>query len=772
MQVSTSWLRDYVGTTLSVHRIADRLTMTLNEVDEIRSVHGLAKVRVGEVVSVRRHPGADTLWITRTKVGRQEYQIVCGADNVVAGAKVAVALPGITLPDGMEIGVRKIRGVESHGMLCSPKELGIGEDHAGIWLLPADTLSGKSLPAALKDSLDSFELEVLANRPDCLGHLGVAREVAAATGARFKEPTLKFSGRTKRGILSIKTGDGCNRFTMARLIGLTNQESPDWLKRRLIAVGLKPRSAIIDITNFVMLEYGQPLHAYDAGKLTGTVLLARNAQAGETVTTLDGKRRTLDKQTLVIADRTQVLGIAGIMGGRGSEVARGTTEIILECANFDGPLVRRTSRRLGLRTDASARFEKGLPAAMTLPAIRRAIDLLQEICGGQVTQFSDAYPAKQRPGRIALEPARLERWLGVTIPASQVKQHLARVGVTLKGSGKRLSAVPPYWRSDLNAEEDLFEEVIRLHGYDKLPATQPVAALDPVTLPPATRLAGRLREAVVGSGYTEIITHSLVGRDLLKKAGYPGSESVAMANPLSTDHELLRRSMEPRHLEAVQQNLRWASSLRLFEIGKTFKQSAQGEVVERTRLAVTVAGKDTDSHLNEVRGVLTALSRVLKLPPNALQFKPTKESQYQPGRQFEVISGATVGHLAEYRSPSLWKAGSIAFLSLEIDRLNQAVPEDWKPSTPPEFPPVYRDLSVFVPDGATYADLAALIRTAGGEYLEEPGEPREFIKDGKRSLAVALAFRHPTRTLKDAEVTTAMRGIEAALKAKNYAVRE
>lgn len=773
MQVSVDWLRDYVKLDASTHEIAERLTDSLNEVDEIRSFDHLKRIKVGEVLSVEKHPDADSLWVTKTAVGSRRYTIVCGADNVVAGAKVAVALPGVTLPDGLKIGKRRIRGIESNGMICSPKELGIGEDHSGIWLLPADVEPGQSLPQALKGAADTFELDTPANRPDTLGHLGIAREAAAAFGKPLKVPRVP-AVRRKRGIFALKVADAtaCPRYQLVRLSGVQNGESPEWLKRRLTSVGLRPINAVVDVTNFVMLETGQPLHAFDVSKVTGTVVFVRDARKGESVTTLDKQQRSLTTADLVIADRTQVIGIAGVMGGQSTEVSKRSTDILLECAVFDPARIRRTSRRLGLRSDASARFEKGPSPAVAGEALTRAVALLKELCGGSVIQAAESYPRK-RPNRpIRLDLSRLAGRIGAPLTPAVAARYLKRLGFAVRTSTTSLTATAPNWRTDVSEEADLVEEIVRLHGYATVPATVPRARLAAGERPPGDRLRRQLTTILTGAGYSEVITHSLVGRKLVEKAGY-STELVKMANPLSEDQAFLRRSMEPRHLEAVRDNLRWADELRCFEIGKTFKLGRKGSVAERNRLMVTAATKPPTGQVRDIRGLLTLIVRQLRIADTSIEFVPLKQSHYAAGQQFDVVhEGTVIGHLAAYGKPAAWKAGSIAFLSLELDRLLSRFSESIVVSALPPYPPVYRDVSVFVPEGKQYADVISTIRATTAPFLQAVGNPTEFQKDGKRSITARLTFRSPERTLKDAEVNQAMKAIGAALAKAGFEVRE
>lgn len=770
MQVSRNWLKTYAPAVGSVHRLAETLTLGVAEVDEIRDASSLKQIKVGEIVALESHPDADTLWLAEVRVGSRIHKIVCGAQNLAVGEKVPVALPGVTLPDGLKIAKRRIRGRMSDGMLCSPKELGIGEDHAGIWLLPANAKPGLTLAGALKGAADSIELEVPANRPDLYGYVGVAREYAALTTTRFKEPKLMFAGRKKTGLRMIKISDRelCRRFTHARLTHVKNGQSPAWLREALTAAGVRPISAVVDITNYVMLETGQPLHAYDSTTLTGTVLFARRSKPDEVLTTLDGKRRTLKPGTPVIADRTQAVGIAGIMGGRTTEVSKSTVEIDLECASFDPVAIRKASRQLGLRTDASSRFEKNIPPAMTLPTIRRAIDLLQRICGATVVQFTDEYPRAERPVRIRASVTRINQLLGTSLTASVIKRQLKQFGFTITGGGDRLAIVVPYWRPDVTHEADLAEEVARSLGYDKLPATLPESTLAPVVTPSSRQLEQRLAGLIRGAGYSEVMTHSLVGDDLLDRSGFP-SKLVKMANPLSADHAYLRGSMVPRHLESIAANLRWEDTVAFYEVGQVFEPNGKKKVAQQRKLLATLATKSKGELLPQLRGLLEAMSEQLGF--DELNFPTVELEQFVKGRHWQIVAdGVRIGWIGEYAHPQQFKAGQIGFLSLNLEYVANAVPSGRQVVSPNELPPAYRDISAFAPSGAAYADFKRLIQRAASQPVVI-SQPSEYEADGKRSLSVKLTFQATECTLTDTQVKGQMNAIEAALKAAGYELR-
>ena len=773
MKVSLAWLKDYAPLKTDVHQLAERLTMTLTEVEEIVSVAGLRDIKVGEVLEVGPHPNADNVRLTKTRVGTSTYRIVCGAPNVAAGQKVAVALPGVTLPGDLTIEKRKIRGETSEGMICSPKELGLSDDHEGIWVLPADAKVGVSLPTALKGDHDTFELDVQANRPDCLGHLGVAREAAAACGVAFKEPKLRTPATPKRGPWR-HTLDGkrrATRFSLAVLTGVTNGQSPAWLQRRLIAVGQRPINAVVDVTNFVMLETGQPLHAYDASKLSSQQFGVRPAKAGERLRTLDGKERQLDNQTLVISNGSAAVGLAGIMGGADSEVDQQTTSVVLECAHFDQATIRRTARRLGLRTEASARFEKGISEEATWDALRRAVDLIRECGGGSLQQLTDTRAAKPSPTKVKLSLSAAADFLGGPVVRSAATANLKRLGYTASGSAEALQVTVPWWRTDVSAPVDLYEDIARLTGFDAYPATLPVAQVAVPTVPAEHRLASQLSDLLVQAGYLEIMTHSLDGRPLLERAGYRTDGLVEMTNPLSEDHRYLRRTMEPRHLEAVADNLRWRDQLALFEVGTVFQPAAKGQVQEKRKLLATLADSRERDLFPEARGLLDFLVTRLRLDPAGLSFETYDKPQYVPGRHYMVhYGGQIIGRLGQAGNPRQWKAGTVCFVTLKFPELLKVLPTTWQAEPLPQFPAVGRDLSVVVPDELSYADLRQAILAAKPAHLSRVGRASEYRKAGRRSLLVPLEFR-ADRTLTDAEVNQSMRGIEAAAAALGAEVR-
>ncbi len=769
MRVSTRWLSDYVSLPETA-KLAERLTMTLTEVEDVVSVSHLKRVRVGEVVELTAHPDADALSVCKVAVGRSVYTIICGASNVAEGIKVAVALPGTTLPDGMKIERRKIRGIESEGMICSPRELGIGEDHSGIWVLPSDAKSGARL-SEVTTLLDSFELDVLANRPDCLGYIGIAREVAAATGRKLREPKLVTPLRQKPGPYRVSLDrDLCDRYGIALLEGISNTSSPAWLQDRIRAAGMRPISLVVDVTNFVMLEYGQPLHGFDAHSMPARDIAVRKARTGEKLGLLNGETKILTKEIPVITAGGKAIALAGIMGGHATEVSEETTSVLLEAAHFNQAFTRRASRRLGLRTEASARFEKGVSSAVVTSALRRAVDLINKYGNAQLVQFSIT-GKDTAPRRIVLRDGHVSGLLGKNIPQARSSKHLRAVGCAVSGR-KDLSVTPPNWRMDLVRAEDLIEEVARLEGYDTFMSTMPTVNTHSVTIPREIEVARRIAEVLRGAGVTEVMTHSLVGEALLEKSGSNASDAPQIANPLSGDHAFLRTDMLPRHLESIKENIKEFQELNWFESGVIFAKSKSKKVpTERDVVAITLASLRKKELLPRLRGILEALLTSLGRSGDELVFSDVPDGRLRVGRRSALsIDNKLLGVIGDIASPNAWKAGSIVHMALSLETL-ALLERSASVTPPPAYPPVRRDISVSVPAGSTYADLAGLIRATCGTALRSVTEPNEYISGTGRSISVRLDFGRSESTMTDEEVARLMKRLATTLTQRGYALR-
>ena len=605
MKVPISWLRDYVKVDLPVNELAERLTMAGSEVKGIAEVGGSWQgIVVAEITDIKPHPNADRLRLVTVNLGDKQATVVCGAPNLKLGDKVAFAPVGARLIDshsGQETVLKKakIRGVVSTGMVCSEKELGISDEHEGILVLPPEAAVAAPLTDLMGDSI--LDLDVTPNRPDCLSVIGIAREVAALTRQKIElaEPTYEEKGPPveKQISVKIKDTDLCPRYCCSLIKGIKIGESPRWLKSRLLAGGLRPINSIVDITNYVLLEYGQPLHAFDYDKIKGGQIIVRRASQGEVITTLDGAKRALGADTLVIADSERAVAIAGVMGGANSEVAEGTSSILLESASFNPASIHYTSHDLRLLSEASMRFERGISPELTLPALKRATELILKLAGGRAAVgIVDDYPGKQPRKSIILENNKLKTVLGVDIGLHQAAQMLSSLGFDwieevedefedygAGGTEEEIRVFPPYWRTDIDLDVDLIEEVGRIFGYDQIPMTMMAHSLPQQTPEPLVTFKRRVRQKLTGYGFQEVITYSLTSLEVLKKLR-PETASlkpapIKLANPMSVDQEYLRTTLRAGVLQALASNRRHEEgAIRLFELGKAYRQRQPGKL--------------------------------------------------------------------------------------------------------------------------------------------------------------------------------------------------
>ena len=593
MRVPLSWLREYVDVDLSPRALAEELTMRGMEVDTIETAGAdWTDVVVGRVLEVKRHPNADTLWLARVDVGTAggELDIVCGAQNLEAGQLVPTALVGAVLPGDRRIERTKIRGEVSHGMLCSAAELGLGTDADGIHILGRDDELALGSPLADLVGETVLDVDVKPNRGDALSMVGLAREIAAFTGGSLRLPdaTVDETDDDASAHVSVRIEEPelNPRFAARWFDGVANGPSPDWMQRRLVAAGMRPISAVVDVTNYVMHELGQPMHAYDADAVPGGEIVVRRGRPGETLETIDHVERAIDERMLVIADRERAIGLAGIMGGAGTEVGEGTTRVILESAIFHGPTIRNTARRLGLRSEASMRHEKGIGHDLPRYAADRAAKLIAEITGARVARgIVDNDPEPKPPRRVAVEVPRLRRLLGIDLDAARVRELLEPLEFAVTGDGDDLTVDVPSHRLDVVVAADVAEEVARAHGYERIAGRLPQAALPPYR-PDPSEPRNVVRRILAGLGLNEVIGHALIGPDDLERVGLDPAdpELVRLYNPLSPQHSILRPSMAPSMLGGLAENARrrrpdaW-----LFDLGKVYRHPAQ-PIAARPRL--------------------------------------------------------------------------------------------------------------------------------------------------------------------------------------------
>ncbi|MFL5782555.1 MAG: phenylalanine--tRNA ligase subunit beta [Thermoleophilaceae bacterium] len=805
MRVPLSWLREHCDPGLGTPEIAELLNLSGTEVGRIEraGVPDAAGYVVGKVLSAERHPNADRLSVCEVDDGSGGARtIVCGAPNVAAGQNVAVALPGATLPGGQRLGEAKLRGVVSSGMILAEDEVGIGEDHAGIMVLPDGLAAGVPLAEHLAIADEVLDLEIAPNRPDCLGVHGVARELHAVTGAPLAigHEDAEPDGDAEFPI-EIADPDVCLRFTARVFEDVTVGPSPLWLKARLTAAGQRPISNVVDITNYVMLATGQPLHAFDLERIRGGRIMVRRAREGETMTTLDGVERALDADMVLVCDAEGPSGIAGIMGGEVSEVSDSTTRVLMEAATWVGPNILRSSARLGLRTEASARFEKQLHPDQPAAAQRLAARLMVELCGARlVSRTIDVYPRPVEPTVVALRPARVARLLGTEIPSGEIRAILERLGFGVAGGdgdGDALSVTVPPWRwSDVYREADLVEEVGRIYGLARMPVTLPARRRAVGRLMPAQRLRRRLEDALRDRGLAEAVSYSFTSpRTLarLRLADHDGFAEIRIANPLSEDQSVLRPLLLPGLLDAARHNAaRGRPGARLFESAHVYPgplatppggaadASPRGAVPapEPHRLAVLLTGPApagwrtpaAPADFYAAKGLLEAVLDAAGVPA---RFEPGERPFLHPGRSASVVSldGRELGFVGEVHPAVLaeWDLDAGAAFEVDADLLAELASEAVAYQDVTSFPAVLQDIAVVVPEDVPSAEVEGAVRAGGGDLLAElrlfDVYRGEQVGEGEKSLALRLAFRAPDRTLADEDVAALRAAIEERLAA-------
>ncbi|MFO8100803.1 MAG: phenylalanine--tRNA ligase subunit beta [Dehalococcoidia bacterium] len=601
MKVSLNWLKDYVDVNLPPQELAEKLTMIGLEASDVQVIGAQwDSVFVGQILGIEKHPNADRLQLATVSLGEEQHTVVCGAPNIAVGQKIAFAKVGAKLFDGhsgeyVELKPAKIRGVRSEGMVCSEKELGISDSHEGILVLDESVAPGRPLAEIMGDTV--FDISVTPNRPDCLNMIGIAREVAAMTRTMVRLPEVEYEEMdiSTRDLISIEIDDPdlCPRYCGGIIKDVKIGPSPDWMQERLTAAGMRPINNIVDITNFVMLEYGQPLHAFDYEKIGGQKIIVRRGREGERMTTLDEEERELSASTLLICDADHPVALAGVMGGEESEITGQTSTIMLESANFNNVSIRHTSRGLGLISEASSRFDKGLSPELPIYGIRRAIQLMVELAGGKATGgIVDAYPGRQENPPILLSQQKTHQVLGIDFGLERIKATLEALGFECeeKGDGELLVRVP-YWRTDVSIAEDLVEEVARIVGYEEIPITLLSSEIPHHEPAPFASLRERVRDILVGCGMQETINYSLTSQDILDEPGYTESMSpIRMANPLSREQEFLRTGLRGGLLSTFAANERHQDrGIMLFEIGKVYLPR-EGELPDEPTMLCGVIG--------------------------------------------------------------------------------------------------------------------------------------------------------------------------------------
>ena len=659
MKVSLKWLKEYIDINAPADEMGRRLALAGTEPKEIISSGGdWQNIVIGKIESVGSHPNADRLHLVTVDIGAEKPTVVCGAQNVQVGAKIAFGKLGAKVKDPHTgkletIKPAKIRGVESSGMCLSENELGISENHEGLLILPSDAPPGIGLTEYLGDIV--FDLEVTSNRPDCLSVIGVAREFAALYNLPIKitEPAYKETGAsiTDKVSVEIQAPNLCPRYCASLVTGVKIAESPKWLQERLIACGQRPINNVVDISNYVMLEYGQPLHTFDYTALIGKKIIVRRAAKGEKIMSLDNVERELSEDMLVIADEKRPVAIAGVMGGANSEVIEQTSMILIEAASFKATSIHYTARTLRLSSEASQRFERSIRADLTMPALKRATQLLIEVCGGEAVQgIIDVYPGKVETPPIKLPVNLVSRLIGKPYTFDEIWNTLLSLGFecTVDDAKTEITAVVPYWRSDIKLPVDLVEEVARIIGYDKIPMTLLAEEIPPANPDRLVQLKDKTREALVGFGYQEIVTYTLTGGEPLRRL-FPEPHDyqpapVRLANPMTAEQEFIRPTLRPNLLAAFASNRRYEENgIRLFEISRVYLAKNQGQPEERETLCGIIGGLRSDRSCQsgseavdffDAKGIIEALLEKLGITAG---YEKSADESLNPNKQAAVV---------------------------------------------------------------------------------------------------------------------------------------
>lgn len=814
MKASLQWMNEYVPLDLNrpAQELADELTQAGIPVEEVLSMDpGLKKIYTGKIIEITKHPDADKLQVCQVQCLSEDgeeitKQIVTAATNVAVGQIVPVAYHKSRLADGTEIKKGKLRGVVSEGMFCSVAEFGISsdlvrpEEAQGIYIFPEGTPIGLDIKEALMLDDTVYEFELTANRADCFSMVGLSREFGIMTNQKALFPVIMVNenGESIEGKASvaIEAHDLCTRFTSRLVTNVTIEPSPLWMQNRLRNSGIRPINNVVDVTNYVMLELGQPMHAYDYDCVADHTLIARRAKAGETLTTLDGNERELNESMLIIADTKGPIGVAGVMGGLTSEVTDKTTNVLFEAAVFNGPSIRRTSKALGMRSEASGRFERGVNHKYTAYAIDRAAQLLQQICPSCKVSVGiiDVYPEPVEQRTITFTAEQINDYLGTSIEKDRMVDILTKLEFGITESGDTIEALVPTWRDDVTVMPDIAEEVARIVSYDNIAPTIPVAVLSSGGMTPKKALTKEVTHYLAHAGLSQIITFSFMHKDGLTNMMLPEGDNrytaIPILNPISEEFPYMRTTLVPAVIEAAKRNIAQQNKdLWLFETANVYEPKAlpltevpherpmacgimMGKVTEA---AWNQAQRDTDFY--DVKGVVDGL--LAKLGLTQFDIQPSSESYYHPGVSAHyTVNGVTIANYGELH-PQVVKnfdlSGKVYMFEIDLEAVLSITVPPFRYQSFSKFPGTSRDLAIVAPVSVTSGEIVALIKEHGGEYLESVSifdvYEGEHIEAGYRSLAYNLQFRSMEGTLNDEDIDGAIQAIIDALATKNCKLR-
>mgnify|MGYP005773966875 FL=1 len=790
MDISMSWLKDYVDVDCSTKEFMDRITLSGSKVEGLEVLGNISKVVVGQVKEIEKHPDADKLLVTKIDVGSEELlQIVTGAKNLTVGDYVPVALDGSILADGTKIKKGKLRGVPSNGMLCSVEELGCDEHdfpeapENGIYVFP--TPQAENLGKEVKEIMDIedevVEFEITSNRPDCFSVLGIARETAATLGKEFRYPEIKVEAKAGGNVadmisVEIENPTLCPRYVARAIKNVKIEPSPRWMRKRLRSAGIRPINNIVDITNYVMVEMGQPMHAFDIDTISNRKIIVRNAKENEKITTLDGIERNLDPSMLVISDPEKAVAIAGVMGGENSKITEGAEAVLFESACFDGPNVRITAKKVGLRTDSSSKFEKGIDPNLALEAVNRAVQLVEMLGAGEVIEgVVDCYPNKRETWKLNYSPEWINGLLGTNVSADEMADIFEKIEI--KVDRENCVAEIPTFRPDLEAQADLAEEVARFYGYDKI---VPTLAAGTPTVGKKTysqTITSMVKDVMIASGMCETMNFTFESPKVFDKLSIPADSKlrnvITISNPLGEDFSIMRTVTLNGILNSLSTNYnRRNEEASLFEIGKVYipKSLPITELPdEPSKLTIGMYGK---MDFYTLKGIVEHLFEVLGMA-DKVEYSPESTIPFMhPGRTADVsVDGVSFGYFGELhpKTAANYNIGTrvyIAVIDMEALIDNANLVNIYKPL--PKFPAVTRDIAMLVKDEVIVKDIESVIRKKGGKLLESMSLFDVYkgsqIADGYKSVAYSITFRAADRTLVDDDVNAVMNKILDGLK--------
>ena len=788
MKLSINWLKDYISLNKSVDEIADSLTMIGNEVEEIITTGDIPGVIVAEIKEIIPHPNADKLQLAKIYDGKNTLSVVCGAPNIKEGQKIFLATIGTNLPDPknntyFEIKKSKIRGELSEGMICSEKELGISEDHEGIMVLPNDYELGTSISNYYAETI--LDIDVTPNRVDCLSVVGLARDLSAKFSQRLNfDYQVNYPIEEKASIIAIEDKDICFRYTGIQIESVNIKESPDWLKKRLISIGERPINNIVDITNYVMFELGQPLHAFDQDKIDGSKIYVRKSKSKEKMLTLDGENRELPKDSIVIADQKSPIGLAGIMGGKSSEITSDTTNVFLEAANFNSSMIRSTSKKLGLSTEASIRFERNLDPKLAIYGLSRAADLIVELAGGKINQkIQDNYPSRIKDQKIILNKDKLRNHLGLDISNNQIDQTLDNLNFhfTFDQINQIWEIEKPFWRTDIQIPEDIHEEIARIIGYDEIPLAYLSGSVPKWEPNKSLDIKYLSQDLMVGAGLSEAISYSAISEKQLSFTPniFDLGEKITLTNPISKEYSILRKSLIPSLISAASRNSNnWKGPIKLFEIGNVFFE-LDSKVIEKTMLSGILTGPRQEISLNsessklnyfDIKGIVEMLSKNLNFDFEVKESNDklfSEKSSIIYNRNIDENIGCMGELCKETIEQNNFSSSEVIVFEIDLSKVikcqNKFIYKDFS-----QYPQAHRDLSLIIDRSVKFSQIKEIIY---GESLVEDClifdiyEGNEIPRE-KRSISIRVNYQSARETLSSKKLEKVEKNILSKLEKK------